>query len=177
MAFEFLKTCISNYVEDALLTLNVSRTFSVKLVACCSPANFFALLMVQTIMNMPHLTVQALALTLRHLKQFGFERILFEGASFRSLSNTTEMTLSANTLQQLEVLSALFVIFSKNIKTPVFLKYIRDSLKTSSSLFQVVRNNLDGSQSGSLFHNMNQTLTVYGSRLLRHWVRLIFFSS
>ncbi|KAJ4899490.1 DNA mismatch repair protein MSH3 [Raphanus sativus] len=93
-------------------------------------------LTVHTIMNMPHLTVQALALTLRHLKQFGFERILFEGASFRSLSNTTEMTLSANTLQQLEV----------------------------------VRNNLDGSQSGSLFHNMNQTLTVYGSRLLRHWV-------
>ncbi|KAG2263193.1 hypothetical protein Bca52824_070272 [Brassica carinata] len=93
-------------------------------------------LTVRTIMNMPYLTVQALALTLRHLKQFGFERILFEGASFRSLSSTTEMTLSANTLQQLEV----------------------------------VRNNLDGSQSGSLFHNMNQTLTVYGSRLLRHWV-------
>ncbi|KAJ0263290.1 DNA mismatch repair protein MSH3 [Hirschfeldia incana] len=93
-------------------------------------------LTVHTIMNMPHLTVRALALTLRHLKQFGFERILFEGASFRSLSSTTEMTLSANTLQQLEV----------------------------------VRNNLDGSQSGSLFHNMNQTLTVYGSRLLRHWV-------
>ncbi|KAL0738972.1 hypothetical protein Bca4012_015182 [Brassica carinata] len=60
-------------------------------------------LTVRTIMNMPHLTVQALALTLRHLKQFGFERILFEGASFRSLSSTTEMTLSANTLQQLEV--------------------------------------------------------------------------
>ncbi|ESQ54750.1 hypothetical protein EUTSA_v10024274mg [Eutrema salsugineum] len=91
---------------------------------------------VHTIMNMPHLTVQALALTLCHLKQFGFERILFQGASFRSLSSSTEMTLSANTLQQLEV----------------------------------VRNNSDGSESGSLFHNMNQTLTVYGSRLLRHWV-------
>ncbi|XP_009137534.1 DNA mismatch repair protein MSH3 isoform X2 [Brassica rapa] len=93
-------------------------------------------LTVHTIMNMPHLTVKALALTLRHLKQFGFERILFEGASIRSLSSTTEMTLSANTLQQLEV----------------------------------IRNNSDGSESGSLFHNMNQTLTVYGSRLLRHWV-------
>ncbi|KAL0659763.1 hypothetical protein Bca4012_080348 [Brassica carinata] len=93
-------------------------------------------LTVHTIMNMPHLTVKALALTLRHLRQFGFERILFEGASVRSLSSTTEMTLSANTLQQLEV----------------------------------IRNNSDGSESGSLFHNMNQTLTVYGSRLLRHWV-------
>ncbi|CAH8384456.1 unnamed protein product [Eruca vesicaria subsp. sativa] len=93
-------------------------------------------LTVHTIVNMPHLTVQALALTLCHLKQFGFERILFQGASVRSLSSTTEMTLSANTLQQLEV----------------------------------VRNNSDGSESGSLFHNMNQTLTVYGSRLLRHWV-------
>ncbi|CAN8230545.1 unnamed protein product [Cochlearia groenlandica] len=93
-------------------------------------------LAVNTVMNMPHLTVQALALTLRHLKQFGFERIIYEGASFRSLSSSTEMTLSANTLQQLEV----------------------------------VRNNSDGSESGSLFHIMNHTLTVYGSRLLRHWV-------
>ncbi|VVA92621.1 unnamed protein product [Arabis nemorensis] len=93
-------------------------------------------LSVHAIMNMPHLTVQALALTCCHLKQFGFERILYEGASFRSLSSSTEMTLSANTLQQLEVL----------------------------------RNNSDGSESGSLFHNMNHTITVYGSRLLRHWV-------
>ncbi|CAL9226817.1 unnamed protein product [Arabidopsis halleri] len=93
-------------------------------------------LTVHTIMNMPHLTVQALALIFCHLKQFGFERILYQGASFRSLSSSTEMTLSANTLQQLEV----------------------------------VRNNSDGSESGSLFHNMNHTLTVYGSRLLRHWV-------
>ncbi|CAD5329035.1 unnamed protein product [Arabidopsis thaliana] len=93
-------------------------------------------LTVHTIMNMPHLTVQALALTFCHLKQFGFERILYQGASFRSLSSNTEMTLSANTLQQLEV----------------------------------VKNNSDGSESGSLFHNMNHTLTVYGSRLLRHWV-------
>ncbi|KFK29055.1 hypothetical protein AALP_AA7G082800 [Arabis alpina] len=93
-------------------------------------------LSVHAIMNMPHLTVQALALTCCHLKQFGFERILYEGASFRSLSSSTEMTLLANTLQQLEVL----------------------------------RNNSDGSESGSLFHVMNHTTTVYGSRLLRHWV-------
>ncbi|XP_010438867.1 PREDICTED: DNA mismatch repair protein MSH3 isoform X1 [Camelina sativa] len=93
-------------------------------------------LTVHTIMNMPNLIVQALALTFCHLKQFGLERILYQGASFRTLSSSTEMTLSANTLQQLEV----------------------------------VRNNSDGSESGSLFHNMNHTLTVYGSRLLRHWV-------
>ncbi|KAJ6365234.1 hypothetical protein OIU76_030077 [Salix suchowensis] len=58
------------------------------------------------------------------------------GASFRPFSSNMEMNLSANTLQQLEVL----------------------------------RNNSDGSESGSLLHIMNLTLTIYGSRLLRHWV-------
>jgi DNA mismatch repair protein MSH3 len=52
---------------------------------------------------MPDLAVQALALTIRHLKQFGFERILCLGASFKPFSSNMEMTLSANTLQQLEV--------------------------------------------------------------------------
>lgn len=55
-------------------------------------------------MNMPDLAVQALALTINHLKQFGFERMLCLGASFRSLSSSTHMTLSANALQQLEVI-------------------------------------------------------------------------
>ncbi|XP_031261305.1 DNA mismatch repair protein MSH3 [Pistacia vera] len=91
---------------------------------------------IEGIMNMPDLAVQALALTIHHLKQFGFERILCLGASFRSLSSNTEMTLSANALQQLEVL----------------------------------RNNSNGSESGSLLHIMNHTLTIYGSRLLRRWV-------
>ncbi|XP_010537192.1 PREDICTED: DNA mismatch repair protein MSH3 isoform X2 [Tarenaya hassleriana] len=91
---------------------------------------------IQAVMNMSDLAVQALSLTLSHLKEFGFQRILCLGASFRSLSNKVEMTLSANTLQQLEVL----------------------------------RNNSDGSEFGSLFHIMNHTLTIYGSRLLRHWV-------
>lgn len=55
-------------------------------------------------MNMPDLVVQALALSIRHLRQFGFERILCLGASFRPFSSNVEMTLSANTLQQLEVI-------------------------------------------------------------------------
>ncbi|CBI31781.3 unnamed protein product, partial [Vitis vinifera] len=88
------------------------------------------------IMSMPDLAVQALALTIRHLKQFGLERILCMGASFRPFSSNMEMTLSANALQQLEVLN----------------------------------NHSDGSESGSLLHTMNHTLTIFGSRLLRHWV-------
>ncbi|KAK6250568.1 DNA mismatch repair protein MutS [Theobroma cacao] len=91
---------------------------------------------IQGVMNMPDLALQALALTIRHLKQFGFERIVCLEASFRSLSSSLEMNLSANTLQQLEIL----------------------------------RNNSDGSESGSLLQIMNHTLTIYGSRLLRHWV-------
>ncbi|KAK9291688.1 hypothetical protein L1049_019637 [Liquidambar formosana] len=93
-------------------------------------------LAIEGIMSMPDLVVQALALTIRHLKQFGFERILCLGASFRPFSSNMEMTLSANALQQLEVL----------------------------------KNNSDGSESGSLLHSMNHTLTIFGSRLLRHWV-------
>lgn len=91
---------------------------------------------IEEVMKMPDLAVQALALTIRHLKQFGFERIMCHGASFRSLTSNMEMTLSANALQQLEVL----------------------------------RNDSNGSESGSLFYIMNHTLTTYGSRLLRHWV-------
>ncbi|KAL2556054.1 DNA mismatch repair protein MSH3 [Forsythia ovata] len=91
---------------------------------------------IEGIMAMPDLAIQALALTIRHLKQFGFERILCLGASFRSLSSNVEMTLSANALQQLEVL----------------------------------KSNSDGSESGTLFQCMNNTLTTFGSRLLRHWV-------
>ncbi|KAK4734507.1 hypothetical protein R3W88_008768 [Solanum pinnatisectum] len=91
---------------------------------------------IQGIMAMPHLAIQALGLIVRHLKQFGLERVLCLGASFRPFSSNMEMTLSANALQQLEVLM----------------------------------NNFDGSESGSLLHCMNQTLTLFGSRLLRHWV-------
>lgn len=93
-------------------------------------------LVIKEVMNMPDLAVQALALTIRHLKEFGFERILCSGASLRPLSSNTEMSLSANALQQLEVL----------------------------------KNNSDGSEIGSLLQIMNHTLTIFGSRLLRHWV-------
>lgn len=54
-------------------------------------------------MAMPGLAIQALALIIRHLKQFGLERVLCLGASFRPFSGNMEMTLSANALQQLEV--------------------------------------------------------------------------
>ncbi|XP_022736082.1 DNA mismatch repair protein MSH3 isoform X2 [Durio zibethinus] len=91
---------------------------------------------IQGVMNMPDLALQALALTIRHLSQFGLERIVCLGASFRPLSSSMEMNLSANTLQQLEIL----------------------------------KNNSDGSESGSLLKIMNHCLTIYGSRLLRHWV-------
>ncbi|XP_069152332.1 DNA mismatch repair protein MSH3 isoform X4 [Solanum lycopersicum] len=58
---------------------------------------------IQGIMAMPHLAVQALGLIVSHLKQFGLERVLCLGASFRPFSSNMEMTLSANALQQLEV--------------------------------------------------------------------------
>ncbi|KAM7499639.1 hypothetical protein LguiA_024053 [Lonicera macranthoides] len=93
-------------------------------------------LAIEGVMAMPDMAVQALALTVRHLKQFGLERILCLGASFRPISSNVEMNLSANAVQQLEVL----------------------------------KNNSDGSESGTLLHCMNNTLTIFGSRLLRHWV-------
>ncbi|XP_057427626.1 DNA mismatch repair protein MSH3 isoform X2 [Lotus japonicus] len=93
-------------------------------------------LVVKEVMNMPDLAVQALALTAHHLKGFSFERILCSGASLRPFVTKTEMILSANALQQLEVL----------------------------------QNKIDGSESGSLLQIMNHTLTIFGSRLLRHWV-------
>ncbi|XLR34870.1 hypothetical protein S83_062770, partial [Arachis hypogaea] len=62
------------------------------------------------VMNMPDLAMQSLALTIHHLKEFGFERI-------------------------------------------------------------ILKNNSDGSENGTLLQIMNRTLTIFGSRLLRHWVR------
>ncbi|KAG9441136.1 hypothetical protein H6P81_016990 [Aristolochia fimbriata] len=91
---------------------------------------------IEGIMSMPELAVQALALTIRYLRQFNLERILCLGATFQPLSSNVEMSLSANTLQQLEIL----------------------------------RNNSDGSENGSLLQAMNHTRTSFGSRLLKHWV-------
>lgn len=36
---------------------------------------------------------------------------------------------------------------------------------------QILKNNFDGSENGSLLQSMNHTHTAFGSRLLRHWVR------
>ncbi|KAI3898466.1 hypothetical protein MKX03_026046, partial [Papaver bracteatum] len=57
---------------------------------------------IKGVIAMPGLAVQALALTIRHLKKFGLQRILCHGTSFRLFSSNIEMTLSANALQQLE---------------------------------------------------------------------------
>ncbi|KAL6844331.1 hypothetical protein ACP4OV_026004 [Aristida adscensionis] len=59
---------------------------------------------IEGIMAMPELVAQALALSVRYLKSFGMERIICSGSSFRPFSADTEMSLSANALQQLEVL-------------------------------------------------------------------------
>ncbi|KAI4320021.1 hypothetical protein MLD38_033548 [Melastoma candidum] len=91
---------------------------------------------VEVLMHIPDLAVQALVLIVRHLSQFGFEKILCLGESFKPYSGKKEMILSGNALQQLEIL----------------------------------RNNHNGSEAGSLLQIMNNTLTIYGSRLLRHWV-------
>ncbi|CAN4085933.1 unnamed protein product [Withania somnifera] len=115
--------------ENYLLDIQEKEEAKMKMHECNQIA-------IQGIMAMPDLAIQALGLIIRHLKQFGLERVLCLGASFRPFSSNMEMTLSANALQQLEVLM----------------------------------NNFDGSESGSLLHCMNQTLTLFGSRLLRHWV-------
>ncbi|KAM0877513.1 hypothetical protein ACQ4PT_035437 [Festuca glaucescens] len=56
------------------------------------------------VMAMPELVVQAMALSVRYLKGFGMARLICFGSSFRPFSANTEMSLSANALQQLEVL-------------------------------------------------------------------------
>lgn len=61
-------------------------------------------------MAMPELACQALALAIRYLKDFGLERIICLGASFRPFSSKAEMTLSANTLRQLEVMLKVFFV-------------------------------------------------------------------
>uniref|UniRef100_A0A0E0DKD1 DNA mismatch repair protein MSH3 n=1 Tax=Oryza meridionalis TaxID=40149 RepID=A0A0E0DKD1_9ORYZ len=58
---------------------------------------------IEGIMAMPELVVHALALSVRYLKGFGMDRIICFGSSFRPFTANTEMSLSANTLQQLEL--------------------------------------------------------------------------
>ncbi|XP_047064728.1 DNA mismatch repair protein MSH3 [Lolium rigidum] len=59
---------------------------------------------IEGVMAMPKLVVQAMALSVRYLKGFGMARLICFGSSFRPFSANTEMSLSANALQQLEVL-------------------------------------------------------------------------
>uniref|UniRef100_A0A453CB73 DNA mismatch repair protein MSH3 n=1 Tax=Aegilops tauschii subsp. strangulata TaxID=200361 RepID=A0A453CB73_AEGTS len=56
------------------------------------------------VMAMPELVAQAMALSVHYLKGFGMERLICFGSSFRPFTANTEMSLSANALQQLEVL-------------------------------------------------------------------------
>uniref|UniRef100_A0A0D9WBC2 DNA mismatch repair protein MSH3 n=1 Tax=Leersia perrieri TaxID=77586 RepID=A0A0D9WBC2_9ORYZ len=58
---------------------------------------------IEGIMAMPELVVQALALSVRYLNSFGMDRIICFGSSFRPFTANTEMSLSANALQQLEL--------------------------------------------------------------------------
>lgn len=57
----------------------------------------------QIVMGMSDIVVQALALVLRYLRQFGLEKVLQIGTSFRTFADHSEMSLSPNALRQLEV--------------------------------------------------------------------------
>ncbi|KAF4359553.1 hypothetical protein F8388_003556 [Cannabis sativa] len=80
-------------------------------------------------------------LSVMNSKVAKFVRLFSQGASFRPLSNNFEMTLSANRIQQLEIL----------------------------------QNNNDWSELGSLLQSMDHTFTIFGSRLLRHWLFKQFY--
>lgn len=71
-------------------------------------------------MAMPELVVQALALAVRYLKVFGMGRIICFGSSFRPFSADTEMSLSANTLQQLEVGSFMIPSINKSLCLEIY---------------------------------------------------------
>ncbi|RDY00527.1 DNA mismatch repair protein MSH3, partial [Mucuna pruriens] len=45
-----------------------------------------------------------------------------------------------------------------------------DNIDFNYCFFLVLKNNSDGSEIGSLLQIMNRTLTIFGSRLLKHWV-------
>lgn len=90
----------------------------------------------EAVMAMPDIVMQSLALALRYLRQFGMEKVLKLGASFRRFAGHSEMSLSPNALRQLEIL----------------------------------RNNADGTNKGTLLWLMDHTHTLFGARLMRHWV-------
>lgn len=59
-----------------------------------------------SVMSLPAPIRRALAVAHSHLGSYGLQRVLLQPTAFRPLSTTTEMTLSANALKQLEVLEA-----------------------------------------------------------------------
>ncbi|XP_024542210.1 DNA mismatch repair protein MSH3-like isoform X2 [Selaginella moellendorffii] len=90
----------------------------------------------QALMTMPEIVVAAFAHIFAYLKQFHLENVLRLGALFRPFAGQQEMTLSPNTIRQLEIL----------------------------------HNQTDGTENGSLFWLMNHTKTAFGARLLKYWV-------
>lgn len=59
----------------------------------------------QALMELPELVLQALAATMRHLRDFGLTAILRDATHFRNLDCALHMSLPPNALRQLEVLS------------------------------------------------------------------------
>lgn len=55
-------------------------------------------------LQLPPLVLRALAHALDHLRPFGLQAVLRQGASFRPFSAVAELSLSPNTLRQLEIL-------------------------------------------------------------------------
>ncbi|EFJ17559.1 hypothetical protein SELMODRAFT_420794 [Selaginella moellendorffii] len=90
----------------------------------------------EALMTMPEIVVAAFAHIFAYLKQFHLENVLRLGALFRPFAGQQEMTLSPNTIRQLEIL----------------------------------HNQTDGTENGSLFWLMNHTKTAFGARLLKYWV-------
>ncbi|EFJ17561.1 hypothetical protein SELMODRAFT_420798 [Selaginella moellendorffii] len=90
----------------------------------------------EALMTMPEIVVAAFAHIFAYLKQFNLENVLRLGALFRPFAGQQEMTLSPNTIRQLEIL----------------------------------HNQTDGTENGSLFWLMNHTKTAFGARLLKYWV-------
>ncbi|EFJ17558.1 hypothetical protein SELMODRAFT_420792 [Selaginella moellendorffii] len=90
----------------------------------------------EALMTMPEIVVAAFAHIFAYLKQFHLENVLRLGALFRPFAGQQEMTLSPNTIRQLEIL----------------------------------HNQTDGTENGSLFWLMNHTKTAFGVRLLKYWV-------
>ncbi|XP_040379670.1 DNA mismatch repair protein MSH3 [Oryza brachyantha] len=105
---------------------------------------------IKAIMTMPELVVQALALSVRYLKGFGMDRIICFGSSFRPFTANTEMSLSANALQQLEVL--------KNHSTG----------SMDGSLFQTINNTCTASGSRLFRHWLTHPLCDRNQICARH---------